>query len=128
MLMLSGLDFVVRLFNGNWKDQIQQAYDDEYTKLRFCYASIKVFKYDTQEMIFSCGKIMYSAYNSADYISNSVFFSLQLYSLNDYKPPISKAKMTQITKAAIKAIKVWNQLSSFDLFYISHVCQNNFVK
>lgn len=30
----------------------------------------------------------------------------QLYSLNDYKPPISKAKMTQITKAAIKAIKV----------------------
>lgn len=34
------------------------------------------------------------------------FFFLQLYSLNDYKPPISKAKMTQITKAAIKAIKV----------------------
>lgn len=44
MLMLSGLDFVVRLFSGKWKDQIQQAYDDEYTKLRFCYASIKVFK------------------------------------------------------------------------------------
>ncbi|KAL0623207.1 hypothetical protein AAY473_006796 [Plecturocebus cupreus] len=31
--------------------------------------------------------------------------SSALYSLNDYKPPISKAKMTQITKAAIKAIK-----------------------
>lgn len=30
----------------------------------------------------------------------------QLYSLNEYKPPISKAKMTQITKSAIKAIKV----------------------
>ncbi|KAG9336116.1 hypothetical protein JZ751_002463 [Albula glossodonta] len=28
-----------------------------------------------------------------------------LYSLNEYKPPISKAKMTQITKSAIKAIK-----------------------
>jgi hypothetical protein len=35
-------------------------------------------------------------------------FFHQLYSLNDYKPPISKAKMTQITKAAIKAIKVSN--------------------
>ena len=36
----------------------------------------------------------------------------QLYSLNDYKPPISKAKMTQITKAAIKAIKVSNTFYS----------------
>lgn len=34
-----------------------------------------------------------------------VFF-FQLYSLNEYKPPISKAKMTQITKSGIKAIKV----------------------
>lgn len=33
-------------------------------------------------------------------------FILQLYSLNEYKPPISKAKMTQITKSGIKAIKV----------------------
>lgn len=39
-------------------------------------------------------------------------FFHQLYSLNDYKPPISKAKMTQITKAAIKAIKVRNKLVS----------------
>nr|DBA26949.1 TPA: hypothetical protein GDO54_011138 [Pyxicephalus adspersus] len=33
-----------------------------------------------------------------------------LYSLNDYKPPISKAKMTQITKAAIKAIKFYKHV------------------
>lgn len=33
-------------------------------------------------------------------------FNGELYSLNEYKPPISKAKMTQITKSAIKAIKV----------------------
>lgn len=33
-------------------------------------------------------------------------YFFQLYSLNEYKPPISKAKMTQITKSAIKAIKV----------------------
>ncbi|NWH57954.1 SCAF8 protein, partial [Geococcyx californianus] len=38
------------------------------------------------------------------------FFLLQLYSLNDYKPPISKAKMTQITKAAIKAIKFYKHV------------------
>nr|XP_025978031.1 protein SCAF8 isoform X2 [Dromaius novaehollandiae] len=35
---------------------------------------------------------------------------LNLYSLNDYKPPISKAKMTQITKAAIKAIKFYKHV------------------
>lgn len=35
-----------------------------------------------------------------------VLFIFQLYSLNEYKPPISKAKMTQITKSGIKAIKV----------------------
>ncbi|KYO18611.1 protein SCAF8 isoform D [Alligator mississippiensis] len=34
----------------------------------------------------------------------------KLYSLNDYKPPISKAKMTQITKAAIKAIKFYKHV------------------
>ncbi|NXE20023.1 SCAF8 protein, partial [Ardeotis kori] len=39
-----------------------------------------------------------------------VFFFWQLYSLNDYKPPISKAKMTQITKAAIKAIKFYKHV------------------
>ncbi|NWZ53800.1 SCAF8 protein, partial [Haliaeetus albicilla] len=38
------------------------------------------------------------------------FFFWQLYSLNDYKPPISKAKMTQITKAAIKAIKFYKHV------------------
>ncbi|NXJ98068.1 SCAF8 protein, partial [Corythaixoides concolor] len=37
-------------------------------------------------------------------------FFWQLYSLNDYKPPISKAKMTQITKAAIKAIKFYKHV------------------
>lgn len=46
---------------------------------------------------------------------------LQLYSLNDYKPPISKAKMTQITKAAIKAIKVGNSLSCLQIFSIGVV-------
>ncbi|XP_064148640.1 SR-related and CTD-associated factor 8 isoform X4 [Loxodonta africana] len=40
---------------------------------------------------------------------NFVLFH-QLYSLNDYKPPISKAKMTQITKAAIKAIKFYKHV------------------
>ncbi|NP_001089259.1 SR-related CTD associated factor 8 L homeolog [Xenopus laevis] len=37
-------------------------------------------------------------------------FNTELYSLNDYKPPISKAKMTQITKAAIKAIKFYKHV------------------
>ncbi|EMP38081.1 Protein SCAF8, partial [Chelonia mydas] len=37
-------------------------------------------------------------------------FFPQLYSLNEYKPPISKAKMTQITKAAIKAIKFYKHV------------------
>ncbi|NWQ74017.1 SCAF8 protein, partial [Columbina picui] len=39
-----------------------------------------------------------------------LFCFWQLYSLNDYKPPISKAKMTQITKAAIKAIKFYKHV------------------
>ncbi|XP_075562846.1 SR-related and CTD-associated factor 8 isoform X3 [Pelecanus crispus] len=38
------------------------------------------------------------------------FSKSDLYSLNDYKPPISKAKMTQITKAAIKAIKFYKHV------------------
>lgn len=58
-------------------------------------------------------------------ITDLFFFFWQLYSLNDYKPPISKAKMTQITKAAIKAIKVRNWLTSLDFLSISHLCQNN---
>ncbi|XP_041109733.1 SR-related and CTD-associated factor 8-like isoform X2 [Polyodon spathula] len=37
-------------------------------------------------------------------------FNSELYSLNDYKPPISKAKMTQITKLAIKAIKFYKHV------------------
>ncbi|NXD11357.1 SCAF8 protein, partial [Nothocercus nigrocapillus] len=40
----------------------------------------------------------------------TLFLFSQLYSLNDYKPPISKAKMTQITKAAIKAIKFYKHV------------------
>ncbi|KAM4043282.1 SR-related and CTD-associated factor 8 isoform 1-T5 [Anomaloglossus baeobatrachus] len=39
-----------------------------------------------------------------------LYRSSQLYSLNDYKPPISKAKMTQITKSAIKAIKFYKHV------------------
>uniref|UniRef100_A0A8C1QXX3 SR-related CTD associated factor 8 n=1 Tax=Cyprinus carpio TaxID=7962 RepID=A0A8C1QXX3_CYPCA len=38
------------------------------------------------------------------------FMFFQLYSLNEYKPPISKAKMTQITKSAIKAIKFYKHV------------------
>uniref|UniRef100_A0A672NUU7 SR-related CTD associated factor 8 n=1 Tax=Sinocyclocheilus grahami TaxID=75366 RepID=A0A672NUU7_SINGR len=37
-------------------------------------------------------------------------FNSELYSLNEYKPPISKAKMTQITKSAIKAIKFYKHV------------------
>lgn len=37
-------------------------------------------------------------------------FNGELYSLNEYKPPISKAKMTQITKSAIKAIKFYKHV------------------
>ncbi|CDQ58381.1 unnamed protein product [Oncorhynchus mykiss] len=37
-------------------------------------------------------------------------FVFQLYSLNEYKPPISKAKMTNITKSAIKAIKYYKHV------------------
>uniref|UniRef100_A0A4W3H5U5 SR-related CTD associated factor 8 n=1 Tax=Callorhinchus milii TaxID=7868 RepID=A0A4W3H5U5_CALMI len=33
-----------------------------------------------------------------------------LYSLNEYKPPISRAKMNQVTKAAIKAIKFYKHV------------------
>uniref|UniRef100_A0A8C7JRU3 SR-related CTD associated factor 8 n=1 Tax=Oncorhynchus kisutch TaxID=8019 RepID=A0A8C7JRU3_ONCKI len=33
-----------------------------------------------------------------------------LFSLNEYKPPISKAKMTNITKSAIKAIKYYKHV------------------
>uniref|UniRef100_H3DHK8 SR-related CTD associated factor 8 n=1 Tax=Tetraodon nigroviridis TaxID=99883 RepID=H3DHK8_TETNG len=37
-------------------------------------------------------------------------FNIELYSLNEYKPPISKAKMTQITKSGIKAIKFYKHV------------------
>ncbi|CAL1574924.1 unnamed protein product [Knipowitschia caucasica] len=37
-------------------------------------------------------------------------FNNELYSLNEYKPPISKAKMTQITKTGIKAIKFYKHV------------------
>ncbi|KAJ7988885.1 hypothetical protein DPEC_G00313830 [Dallia pectoralis] len=37
-------------------------------------------------------------------------FNGELYSLNEYKPPISKAKMTNITKSAIKAIKYYKHV------------------
>lgn len=38
-----------------------------------------------------------------------VFF-LQLSSLYEVKPPISKAKMSQITKVAIKGIKMYKHI------------------
>ena len=78
--------------------------------------------------IFLWKKCVFILLTAAEYISDNFcgfFFFWQLYSLNDYKPPISKAKMTQITKAAIKAIKVRNRLTTFDFFSISHLCQNN---
>uniref|UniRef100_A0A8C7WQF5 SR-related CTD associated factor 8 n=1 Tax=Oryzias sinensis TaxID=183150 RepID=A0A8C7WQF5_9TELE len=37
-------------------------------------------------------------------------FNNELYSLNEYRPPISKAKMTQITKSGIKAIKFYKHV------------------
>ncbi|XP_007903677.1 SR-related and CTD-associated factor 8 [Callorhinchus milii] len=37
-------------------------------------------------------------------------FNNELYSLNEYKPPISRAKMNQVTKAAIKAIKFYKHV------------------
>ncbi|XP_077405938.1 SR-related and CTD-associated factor 8 [Vanacampus margaritifer] len=37
-------------------------------------------------------------------------FNNELYSLTEYKPPISKAKMTQITKSGIKAIKFYKHV------------------
>uniref|UniRef100_A0A8C4DDZ6 SR-related CTD associated factor 8 n=1 Tax=Dicentrarchus labrax TaxID=13489 RepID=A0A8C4DDZ6_DICLA len=39
-----------------------------------------------------------------------LFIFFNLYSLNEYKPPISKAKMTQITKSGIKAIKFYKHV------------------
>lgn len=46
----------------------------------------------------------YATFMTKDVLCSHFIF--QLYSLNEYKPPISKAKMTQITKSGIKAIKV----------------------
>ena len=39
-----------------------------------------------------------------------IFFQLQLSSLYEIKPPISKAKMTAITKGAIRAIKYYKHV------------------
>lgn len=41
-------------------------------------------------------------------------FVLQLFSLMDSKPPISRAKMISITKSAIKAIKVRITASKYE--------------
>lgn len=41
-------------------------------------------------------------------------FALQLFSLMDSKPPISRAKMISITKSAIKAIKVSITASKYE--------------
>ncbi|MGH0181095.1 UNVERIFIED_CONTAM: hypothetical protein FKN15_011099 [Acipenser sinensis] len=46
----------------------------------------------------------------SDHAANRAMKATSLYSLNDYKPPISKAKMTQITKLAIKAIKFYKHV------------------
>jgi hypothetical protein len=40
----------------------------------------------------------------------NVIIILQLSSLYDMKPPISKAKMTAITKGAIKAVKFYKHV------------------
>lgn len=37
-------------------------------------------------------------------------FNNELYSLNEYKPPISRAKMNQVTKSAIKSIKFYKHV------------------
>jgi len=41
---------------------------------------------------------------------NNVEFILQLSALYEVKPPISKAKMTSITRGAIKAIKFYKHV------------------
>lgn len=40
----------------------------------------------------------------------TVLLCFQLYSIMDMKPPISKAKMTAITRNAIKAIKLYKHV------------------
>ena len=39
-----------------------------------------------------------------------LLFCLQLSSLYEVKPPISRAKMTSVTKSAIKAIKLYKHV------------------
>lgn len=43
-------------------------------------------------------------------VNNGVYYYLQLSSLYEGKPPISRAKMAQITKSAIKAIKFYKHV------------------
>ena len=45
-----------------------------------------------------------------------IFFQLQLSSLYEIKPPISKAKMTAITKGAIRAIKYYKHVVQSDVY------------
>lgn len=45
-----------------------------------------------------------------DMAFNDVYFNFQLVSLYDIKPPISKAKMTAITKAAMKSVKFYKHV------------------
>uniref|UniRef100_A0A8D0ADG2 SR-related CTD associated factor 8 n=1 Tax=Sander lucioperca TaxID=283035 RepID=A0A8D0ADG2_SANLU len=48
-----------------------------------------------------------------------------LYSLNEYKPPISKAKMTQITKSGIKAIKCKPEYKVPGLYVIDSIVRQS---
>ena len=43
-------------------------------------------------------------------VSTLYIFLLQLSSLYDVKPPISKGKMTSITRAALKAVKLYKHV------------------
>lgn len=50
------------------------------------------------------------------------WFIFQLSSLYDMKPPISKAKMTAITKGAIKAVKFYKHIVQSVEKFLQKVC------
>lgn len=58
----------------------------------------------TRDLDSVCASSCFSVFN---WTKINVFFNIpQLFSMIDMKPPISRAKMMSVTKAAIKAIKV----------------------
>ncbi len=54
---------------------------------------------------------------------HSLPFSFQLSAVYDSRPPISRAKMAQITKTAIKAIKFYKHVVQAVEKFIAKVCR-----